>query len=118
MTAEHLWKVVFYQEEDGQDPVKEYILSIQRDKERAVLLNTIQRLQRIGTEIQGTDMDKLIEGSIRELRKDRHRILYGRLGNTFVLLTAFLKRTGDTPSKEIELAKKRFKAYQERQTKK
>ena len=63
-------------------------------------------------------MDKLIEGSLRELRKDRHRILCGRHGDTFVLLTAFLKRTNDTPPKEIELAKRRFEAYQESNRKK
>ena len=57
-------------------------------------------------------MDKLIEGSIRELRKDRHRILYGRHGTTYVLLTAFLKKTDKTPLEQINLAKKRFEEYQ------
>lgn len=114
MPATQRWKVVFFEEEDGSEPVKEYIRSIKREKERAVLIRTIELLQNIGPEIQGTNMDKLIDGSIRELRKDRHRILYGRLSETFILLTAFLKRTDETPAKEIELAKERFRAYQAR----
>jgi len=76
------------------------------------LINVIQRLQLLGPDIQGTDMDKLIEGPLRELRKDRHRILYGRYGNHFVLLTAFMKKTDKTPPEQINLAKQRFEEHQ------
>lgn len=106
------WVVEFFADDDGSEPVKDYLLSIRRDKERALLLQTIERLHTLGPEIQGTKMDKLIDGPIRELRKDRHRILYGRDGNTFVLLSAFLKSTQATPRSEIELAKRRFELYQ------
>jgi phage-related protein len=104
------WKVEFYREADGDEPVKTYLNSIVK-KDRAILLATIDRLRRLGPEIQGTKMDGLIEWSIRELRKDRHRILYGRDGDTFALLSAFLKRTPKTPLEEKNLAKNRFQQY-------
>lgn len=101
------WKIEFYQDANGQKPVEKYIKE-KDDKTISLLILLIQRLESLGPDIQGTNMDKLIEGPIRELRKDRHRILYGRHGNTFVVLTAFLKETQKTPPEQIELAKQRF----------
>lgn len=101
------WKIEFYKDANDQKPVEKYIKE-KDDKTISLLLLLVQRLENLGPDIQGTNMDKLIEGPIRELRKDRHRILYGRHGDTFVLLTAFLKETQKTPSEQIELAKKRF----------
>jgi phage-related protein len=105
------WKVEFYEDRHGNNPVQEYIFEGNDEKRVALLINVIQRLQALGPDLIGTDMDKLIEGSIRELRKDRHRILYGRHGNTFVLLTAFLKKTDKTPKEQINLAKERFEEH-------
>lgn len=105
------WRVEFYQDAEGHNPVQEYILAGNDEKRIALLINVIQRLQALGTDIQGTDMDKLIEGPIRELRKDRHRILYGRHGSCFVLLAAFMKKTDKTPPEQIALARQRFEEY-------
>lgn len=102
------WIIEFYKDAEGRLPVQEYIFEGNDEKRVALLINVIQSLQTLGPEIQGTKMDKLIEGPIRELRKDRHRILYGRHGNTFVLLTAFLKDTDKTPPEQIALARERF----------
>ena len=105
------WIVDFYEDAKGYNPVQEYILEGHDDGKIALLIAVIQRLQELGPDIQGTKMDKLIEGPIRELRKDRHRILYGRDGNHFILLTAFLKKTDKTPQEQINLAKERFGEY-------
>lgn len=105
------WKVEFYEDAEGYNPVQEYIFEGNDEKHVALLINVLQRLQVLGPDLQGTDMDKLIAGPIRELRKDRHRILYRRHGNTFVLLSAFLKRTDKTPLEQINLAKQRFEEY-------
>jgi phage-related protein len=102
------WIVEFYENGDGVKPVQEYIMEGNDSKRIALLINVIQRLENLGPDLQGTNMDKYIDGPIRELRKDRHRILYGRKGNTFVLLTAFLKKTDKTPNEQIELAQQRF----------
>lgn len=105
------WSIVFYQDAEGRTPVQDYMFEGNDEGRVALLINVMQRLQALGPDLQGTNMDKLIEGSIRELRKDRHRILYGRDGNCFVLLSAFMKRTTKTPPEEIDLARQRFEAY-------
>lgn len=104
------WIIEFYADDDGHKPVYEYIQE-KDDKTTALLLQLVKRLRNLGPDIQGTNMDKLIEGPIRELRKDRHRILYGRHGNRFILLTAFLKETQKTPRTQVELAKKRYSEH-------
>ena len=91
--------------------MKDYIRRLTDPRQVAVILQAINRLKEIGPEIQKTKMDKPIEDSIRELRKDRHRVLYGRIGNTFVLLSAFLKKTDKTPESEKQLARTRFQDY-------
>ena len=105
------YHVEFYRDADGSNPVQEYILEGNDKKKIALLIAVIERLENLGPELQGTNMDKLIKGPIRELRKDRHRILYGRDGNTYVLLTAFPKSTQKTPPEQIELSQKRFGEY-------
>jgi len=100
--------VVFYQDADGRMPVQEYIIEGNDKKKEALLIAVIQRLEVLGPDLRATNMDKHIDGPIGELRKGRHRILYGRDGDEYILLNAFLKRTQKTPPEQIELAKKRF----------
>lgn len=105
------WIVEFYPEED--DSVPNYIDNLP-EKEQAQILQVIGQLQELGPLIQGTKLDKLIDGSFRELRKNRHRIIYCRDNKRFILLVAFLKTTDRTPIKFIDMAKKRFKEYQKK----
>jgi phage-related protein len=102
------WIVEFYKDADGREPVRDYILEGNDPKQTALLLNIIERLRELGPDLIGTNMDKHIDGPIRELRKNRHRVLYGREGNHYILLTAFLKMTQKTPPEQISLAKQRF----------
>jgi phage-related protein len=112
------WIIEFYQDAEGRKPVQDYIVEGNDERRVSLLIAVIQRLQELGPDIQGTDMDKLIEGPIRELRKDRHRILYGRDGNRFVLLSAFMKKTDKTPPEQIALAQERFEEHLHEQHKK
>ncbi len=105
------WTVEFYPEEIENGTVPGYLANLPAN-EQAQLLHLIDMLQELGPDIQQSKMDKLIEGSYRELRKNRHRILYCRQGRKFILLVAFLKDTQKTPVKYIELAKKRYAEYQ------
>jgi phage-related protein len=105
------WIVESYVDKDSRKPVEDYIYEGNDEDVVALLINVIQRLQALGPDLQGTNMDKLIDGPIRELRKKRHRILYGRVGNRFVLLSAFMKKTDKTPPEQISLAKSRFEDY-------
>jgi phage-related protein len=107
------WIVDIYEEENGEGTLAQYFGQIPA-KDRASLLRVIGLLEANGPEIHNTRMDKLIEGSLRELRKNRHRIIYGRDGNHFILFVAFLKKTKKTPEKYIDLAKVRFAQYKAR----
>lgn len=106
------WRVVSYKETDGSQPVFDYIFAGGLNvTDQAVISNVLASLQNLGPEIQGTKMDKPIEAPIRELRKDRHRILYAQHGHGYVLLTAFLKNTQKTPPEQIKLALKRYQQF-------
>jgi len=108
------YKVEFYQAADGSFPVQDYIFEGNDEKKVALMIAVIQRLEALGPELRATNMDKLIDGPIGELRKERHRILYGRDGEDYILLSAFLKRTHKTPLEQIELAKKRFHEHMQK----
>ncbi len=105
------WSVIFFQDKDGLVPVQNYILTNHNEKDIATLIAVVQRLASVGLELINTNMCDEIESPIYELRKDRHRILFGRDGNTFVLLSGFIKKTQKTPRTEIDLAKQRFQEY-------
>ena len=103
------WNIVFYREEDGSEPVFAYIFQNGRsEKDVAVMIAVLQRLKKVGLDLIDTDMAKVLDDTIWELRKDRHRILFARCGHIFVLLTAFLKSSKQTPAEQIVLAHNRF----------
>lgn len=108
------WTVEFYEDEDGNAPVQDYIMEGNDEQRIATCINVIRYLMEHGRGIRDTDMDKGLNDSIRELRKDRHRILYGQIGTRFFLLSAFMKRTQKTPPEEIELAERRLAECQKR----
>ncbi|MDD5368142.1 MAG: type II toxin-antitoxin system RelE/ParE family toxin [Anaerolineaceae bacterium] len=111
MPFQPTWKVDPFVDEGGVCPVMDYIFTGHSEKEVAIIMQVITTLQNRGPEIRGSKMDDRIRGPIRELRKDRHRILYAQVGNTFVLLSAFLKETQKTPPEEIDLAERRLEIY-------
>lgn len=108
------WTVEFYYDKDGKAPVQDYILEENDEQRISTLIHVIQYLMIHGPGIRDTEMEKGLTDSIRELRKDRHRILYGQIGTIYILLSAFMKRTKKTPPEEIELAEKRLAECQER----
>lgn len=104
------WTVEIFPEGMDSHSIPEYFSTL-TEKDIALLLHLIEQLEELGPDIQGTNMDKLITGSIRELRKDSHRILYGREGRNFTLLVAFRKDSRKTPERFITLALGRFEEY-------
>jgi len=110
----HKWQVGWFVDLDESWPVFDYIYAINDQTAIANIVNVIQMLGLLGVEaLLETKMCDEIASPIYELRKDRHRILFGRNGSVFVLLTAFLKRTQKTPKEEILLAEKRWRQYQQ-----
>ena len=102
------WLILFYIEDDGTQPVKEYITACKNKKDIAVILQVIQSLSLIGLDLLDTKMCKKIDNNIKELVKGHHRILFAQDGNSFILLSAFYKKTKKTPINEKIKANDRF----------
>lgn len=115
-----MYSIEFYKDKDGNEPVKEYILSLasKNDKDSRINLNKIRdyikTLSEYGTRA-GEPYVKHIEGEIWELRPLRNRILFfGYDGDRIILLSHFIKKTQKTPQREIDKAKRLMKDHKER----
>lgn len=109
-------EVEFYDTEDGNCPLQEYLDSLE-PKLLAKTLRTIDLLEKNGTALRGPCSEPIGNG-IFELRtkqgSDITRVLYFFFeGNKAVLTNGFTKKTRKTPKNIIDLAKK-YKADYER----
>lgn len=115
-----MYKIYFYKDKNGREPVKEYIVSLagKKDKDSRIkankIANYIDILQQYGTQV-GKPYIKHLDGDIWELRPLRDRILFAAWdGSGFLLLSVFTKQTQKTPLREIERAKSNLSDYRER----
>ena len=107
-----MYKIYFYKDKNGNEPVIEYIakLAQKKDKDSRIKLNKIQdyieMLSQYGTQA-GEPYIKHLDGEIWELRPLRDRILFvGWANGSYVLLHYFVKKTQKTPAREIDKAKR------------
>ncbi len=107
-----MYKIHFYKDRNGNEPVLEYVnmLSEKKDKDSRIKLNKIRdyvkALSEYGTRL-GEPYIKHLGGEIWELRPLRDRILFVAWHNgSFVLLHQFMKKTQKTPAREIKKAKR------------
>ena len=108
------WKIVFYVEEDGGSPVKDFLNSLDRPTQVRLLVS-IERL-RIENVTAREPLVKRLEGKIWELRRESNtnifRVLYFIVtGRNIILLHGLQKKTQKTPRREIETALKRMQRY-------
>jgi phage-related protein len=115
-----VYKVIFYQDRNGKQPVLEYIkdLANKQDKNSRIKANKIgdyiQILSTYGTSA-GKPYIKHLTDEIWELRPIRERILFAVwIDGNFVLLHHFTKKAQKTPTNEIEQAKRNWKDFNER----
>lgn len=117
-----MYEVYFYQDENGHQPVREYLDELEeksmKSKDARIKYNKIDQyigiLRTCGTTAGGPYM-KHLDGEIWELRPLRDRILFfGWNGNSFILLSYFMKSTQKTPKREIEKAKRLMEDFKER----
>jgi phage-related protein len=111
------WTVEYYRDLKGKEPAADFIDSLPMETQ-AKLLRTIELLVRYGVLLK-EPYSRRIKGKIRELRvTDRlgHiRILYFTYTERrFVILHGFIKRSGKTPGREIEIAEKRMSDFMRR----
>lgn len=112
------WQVVFYMDEEGNEPVKDFILA-QTDGAIAEILHVFKLLREFNIKLGMPFVRKIGKSGLRELRikhsSDLYRIFYfAYVGRKFVLLHAFLKKGAQTPEGDKELATKRMNDYKSR----
>lgn len=115
-----LHEIYFYKDKNGCEPVLEYIekLAKKKDKDSRIKLSKIndyiQILKKYGTQA-GKPFVKHIDGKIWELRPLRDRIFFVAWFNgSYILLHHFMKKTQETPMREISKAKKELADLMER----
>jgi phage-related protein len=111
------WEVEYYETASGSVPVEEWLASM-TPQERADGLRYIDQLALLGIEAR-YPLIKPLGNKLYELRwksaNKQHRIAYfAARGRTFVLLHGFIKKTQETPKKELALAITRMRDYEQR----
>jgi len=112
-----MWRYGFYQDREGEEPVREFILSLDK-KARGKVLQAIQILSEFGPALP-FPYSSHVEGKLRELRahygKTLYRILYYQdARGVFILLHAFEKKAPKIPKREIKIARDRMLDHQTR----
>lgn len=109
--------IEYYKKIDGRCPTKEFMDSLD-EKMRAKLLRLQMLLENNGYEMR-EPYSKHLEEGIFELRGQQGnniaRVLYFFIvGRKIIITNGFVKKTQQTPKKEIKLAKQYRKDYMER----
>jgi len=109
------WQVIFYMDDDGKEPVKDFILA-QPDGAIAEILHVFKLLREFNIKLGMPYVRKIGKTGLRELRikhsSDLYRIFYfTHVERKLVLLHAILKKVTKTPESDKELAIKRMEDY-------
>ena len=120
MAHYHPIPVVFYKEEhSGNEPVKEWILSL--DKNCRKILGKDIRTVQLGWPI-GMPVVRSLGSGLWEIRSHIPigiaRIIFKLIDGEIVLIHGFIKKTQQTPSDDLDLAKKRARKYEAEERKK
>lgn len=104
------WKIQFYESGSGDNPIEEFIRSLQKPTQ-AKVIRVVELLEKYGNNL-GTPYSKKIVNKIYELRirgREEVRIFYAFGTNRVVyLLHGFKKKTQETPKREIDIAANRL----------
>ena len=114
-----MFNIYFFEDSRGIKPVREYLRELggRGDKESRIRLHKIQDyIKALRTYGKGAGQPYIrpLEGEIWELRPNSDRILFAAwIGDGFVLLHHFVKKTQKTPKSEIEQAKRNLAYFKE-----
>ena len=109
------WEVAFYQDRQGNEPVKDFILG-QPDGAIAEILHVFKLLRQFNIILGMPYVRKIDKSGLRELRikhgLDIYRIFFfAYTGKKFILLHAILKKEDKTPETDKLLAIQRMNDY-------
>lgn len=107
----------FYTKDNGEKPAKDFILGLDV-KMRAKILGLVAVLEEKGNQLR-EPYSKHLEDGIFEIRgkvgTDITRVLYFfYYGRRIIITNGFIKKTQETPKREIKLAKSYRKEFLER----
>ncbi len=109
-------EVHHYETESGRDPIREF-LEEQPVLERAACDEVISWLESGEIDQRPRHRDHLGDG-LWELRlsinRKQYRFLYATRGSRAYLLVAFVKKTQQTPTRQLELARRRWRELRQR----
>ena len=114
MVGEQGWLVVFYVKDNGNEPIWEFLRSLDR-KTKARFDWSIEQL-RVRNVRAREPLVRYLEDKLWELREESQTKIYRLIytfftGRRIVFLHGFQKKTQKTPRREIEIAKKRLNDY-------
>jgi phage-related protein len=108
------WTVDLYRDAKGNVPVEDFLVSLP-EKDRARIAWTINLLEEYSLQLSSPYV-KHLRGKLWELRiragRSVYRIIYfAYVGQRFILLCGFLKKTQKTPRRELEIAERRMSSF-------
>ena len=111
-------KIEFYKLEDGRAPAKDFLESLDQ-KMWAKMIKTIELLEKNGPNLR-KPYSEYLEDGIFELRAKvgsniSRELYFFFYGQKAVLTNGFMKKTQKTPRKQLDLAKKYKRDYEERE---
>ena len=113
-----VWQVIFYMDSEGNEPVKDFILS-QPNGAIAEILHGFKLLREFNIKLGMPYVRKIDKSGLRELRIKHSSYLYrifyfAYIEHKFVLLHAVLKKEEKTPEGDKAIAIQRLIDYKSR----
>jgi len=108
--------VVFFENLNGRQPVREFILELSKDDQREIGadIRVVQNNFPIGLPLV-----KKLKPELWEIRSSVKsgisRVFFAFINEKIILLHAIVKKTQKTPPKEIDIATKRLKVFKKMQ---
>lgn len=108
-----MFDAVFYQTDAGNEPVLEWLRSLDADERRIIGedLRTVQFGFPLGMPLCRPLGDGLFEVRSSFSKKEA-RLIFFQTGKTLVIVGGFIKKTQKTPNSEIDTAKSRKTNYE------
>jgi phage-related protein len=112
-------QAVFYRDDSGRQPVKDFLRSELTRKARHLIEEQIEEMNGLSDNLPPPPFPQTsqIAGPLRELRchsgSTLYRILYRRSGNLFVLLHMIRKYGRAVPRRDVELAQRRWRDFKQ-----
>lgn len=108
------WNIVYYISSTGENPVKEFLESLQF-RQKSKVFGIFENIKKYGLDSVISHIKKLTGTPLWEIRvlgQDNIRVIYlVPKSNTVLVLHGFIKKTQKTPQRELILALKRYKLW-------